>query len=29
MEITINFRRRRVAATIVELPHFRPERLRA
>jgi len=29
MEITINFRRRRVAATIIELPHFRPDRLRA
>ena len=28
MEVTVNFRRRRVAATVVQLPHFRPPRLR-
>ena len=29
MEITVNFRRRRVAAQVCALPHFRPERMRA
>ena len=28
MELTVNFRRRRVAATVVSLPHFRPARMR-
>ena len=29
MEITVNFRRRRVPTRVVQLPHFRPDRLRA
>ena len=29
MEVTVNFQRRRVAASVVQLPHFRPDRLRA
>lgn len=29
LEVTVNFRRERVAARITELAHFRPERLRA
>ncbi len=29
MELTVNFRRERVPAEMVQLPHFRPERMRA
>jgi len=29
MEVTVNFRRERVAGRITELAHFRPDRLRA
>ena len=29
MELTVNFRRQRVPATVVEMPHFRPPRMRA
>ncbi len=29
MELTVNFRRERVPATVVKLPHFRPDRMRA
>ena len=29
MEITVNFKRRQVPGSVVELPHFRPPRLRA
>ncbi|MGD8331511.1 MAG: glycine cleavage T C-terminal barrel domain-containing protein, partial [Acidobacteriota bacterium] len=29
MEVTVNFRRKRVAARVTDLAHFRPERLRA